>query len=308
MRSTRSGTWTGPMAAVFAAMVSFTMVGGCDDPFVDPFLEGKHYTVYGYLNVHENEHFLRVAAVRRSPEYIPTPGSPHAEFDGVVTTTDLTTGVQHQWVHTLRELDDGNFGHVFTASFVVHKGREYELVVTRSDGATTVARTKVPNLTQMEVGPAVIVGDSTFQTVTWLGASTAEDIIVNYCAKPAEYFRCEPVSIYYGRSGRRTEDGWAIDIQLSKDLAFLRNQMGFEDAVQLELAPLDMLFTALDDKWILPEEPFDPEEFAQPGALTNVEDGFGFWGSMSLSTGTWMPEAEALAVSGYVPLGGSVAP
>jgi hypothetical protein len=292
--------------AIFVVCVSiFGMVAGCDDPLIDPFVEGKHFTVYGYLNAFDNEHFVRVVAVRRSPESIPTTGSPHAELDGVVTTTDLTTGVEQRWVHTLRKLDDGNYGHLFTAAFVVRKGHEYEMVVTRSDGATTVARTRVPNLKQMEVEPAVVVGDSTFQTITWVGASTPERIVVNYCAKRVEVFRCEPVNIDYGRSGRRTEDGWAVDILLSKDLAVLRQQMGVEDSVQLELAPLDLLFTVLDDQWVLPEGSFDPEEFAQPDALTNVENGFGFWGSMSRSTGTWMPEADALAVSGYVPSDGS---
>jgi len=199
------------------------------------------------------------------------------------------------------KLEDGRFGHVFRAAFVVRKGREYELVVERSDGAKSIARTTVPNLKDWEVAPAEITHDTTSQTITWMGVGTPEDISISYCAKPVGALRCPSIVVPYGRRGRRTEEGWEVEIQLSKDLLFVRQQLGVGEGLLLELSTMDMLFTALDENWILPEEPFDPEEFAQPDALTNVENGFGFWGSISRSGASWIPDAEALAVSGFVP-------
>ena len=42
-------------------------LGACEDPFIDPFVEGKHFTVYGYISPFESEHFVRVIAFRRFP-------------------------------------------------------------------------------------------------------------------------------------------------------------------------------------------------------------------------------------------------
>lgn len=288
------------MMVVIAGLIGM-FASGCDGPTIDPFIEGRHFTLYGFLHEFDNEHFVRVIAVRRSPEDIPTPTSPHAEIDGRVTSTNLTTGAQHVWSHSLVQFEDGRYGHVFRATFVVRKGHTYELVVERSDGVKSIAQTTVPNLNDWQVAPAEIRDDTTSQTITWMGVGTPDDISISYCAKPVGALRCPSIVVPYGRSGRRIEEGWEVDVQLSRDLQFVRQQLGVDETLTLELASMDMLFTALDENWVLPEEPFDAEEFAQPGALTNVENGFGFWGSISRSGASWIPDAEALAVSGFVP-------
>ncbi len=265
--SYRPRTMPGPIPSL---LVLLLLVAGCGDVVIDPFIEGQHFTVYGFLNQFDDEHFVRVIAVRRFHEDIPTPTSPHAEIDGRVTSTNLTTGEQHIWSHGLVKLDDGNFGHVFRAAFVVNKGHRYELVVTRSDGARSVAQTTVPNLKDWRVDAAEIRDDTTTQTITWMGVSTPENITMSYCAKPVGGFSCNPVVVQYGRRGRRIEEGWEVDVQLSRDLQFVRQQLGVGETLQLELSSMDMLFTALDDKWILPEEPFDPQEFAQPDVLAGA--------------------------------------
>jgi hypothetical protein len=287
------------LAAAF--IVTTVATGGCDDAFTDPFVEGRHFTIYGFLNAFDVEHFVRVSAVRRFPEDIQTPSSHHAEIDARVTSTDLSTGQQHLWSHRLSQFADGSYGHVFSAAFLVHKGHRYELVVTRSDEAVSTAETTVPSLRNWSVAPTEIQGDTTTQIITWPGVSTPDDIDILYCAKPTGNLACSLVIVPYGRRGRRTEEGWEVKILLSRDLLFVRQQGGFGDAILLELAPVEMRFTALDEKWILPEGQFAPTELAQPDALTNVENGFGFWGSVSRSSANWTPEPEALAVSGFVP-------
>lgn len=290
---------------VIVPVFVWVVAAGCDDPFIDPFVEGRHFTVYGYLNESDNEHFVRVVAVRRFPEDIPRLSSPHAELDGRVTSTDLTTGEHHVWRHQLVELDDGNYGHVFRAAFIVRKGHEYQLVVTRSDGAQSRARTRVPRLSSWRTEEPVVQGDTTSQVLTWMGVSTPDEISVWYCARPVGALACQRVAVPYGRKGRRTEEGWAVNVELSRDLLFVRQTMGFGEDVVPELTFIEMRLTALDDQWVLPESPVDPNEFAQPGALSNVENGFGFWGSIAGSQASWVPDREVLAVSGYVPPSGS---
>ena len=285
--------WAGLAAALFLA--------GCEDPFIDPFVEGKHFTVYGYLNSFEIDHFVRVVAVRRTPEDIPAPDAPHADIDAVVTSTNLTTNVTTRWTHTLQELDDGTYGHVFTSRFVVREGHRYRLVVQRSDGAESVAETTVPNLQAPIAMPAQITSDSITQVLVWPDAGVPERIELVYCAKPVGGFGCDDVLIDYGRTGKKTSSGWEVPIALGRDLLFVRRQLGFADEVVLELSNIDVRFTSLDSEWDAPQGEFDPEVFGQPGALTNVENGFGFWGSLARSIRSWTPDPEALRALGYVP-------
>lgn len=274
---------------------------GCEDPFIDPFLPGKHYTVYGYLNAFDIDHFVRVVPVRRSPENIPDPDAPHAEIDAVVTSTDLTSNVTTRWTHQLTRLDDGTYGHVFFGRFVVRQGRTYRLVIRRSDGVETTAETTVPNLPPPVAGPVRITPDSVTQKVFWPRGGTPEEIILAYCAKPVGAFSCNDILIDYDRAGRKTDDGWELPVALGRDLLFVRQQLGLPNSVTLELSNLELRFTSLDEKWTAPQGPFDPEVFAQPGALTNVENGFGFWGSVARSIHSWLPDEAALEALGYVP-------
>lgn len=281
-------------------VIGWLLLAGCEDPMIDPFTTGRHYTVYGYLNAFDNEHFVRVIPVRRSPEEISRPADPHAALDAVVTSTDLASGATVAWNHTLRQLDDGSYGHVFTSRFVVRLGHTYRLVIHRSDGAESIAETTVPNLGSPTVEPARVTPDSVTQVVRWPGAGVPDHIEVAYCAKPVGSLSCEEIVIDYGRSGRKTSGGWEVEVALGRDLRFVRQQQGFEDTLAVELSTVEMRFTSLDQAWQAPVGSFDPYVFAQPGALTNVENGFGFWGSVARSTYAWTPDPEVLDALGHV--------
>ncbi len=285
---------------VFPIVACVALVS-CEDPLIDPFVTGKHFTVYGYLNAFDQDHSLRVIAVRRSPEAIDRPVSPQAEIDADVSTTDLTSNVTIRWTHNLVQLDDGTYGHVFTSRFVVRQGHRYRLVVQRSDGAESTAETEVPNLSQPIVSPAVITPDSVTQDLTWPEAGVPERIEIAYCAKPVGSFSCNDIVINYGRAGRRTESGWVVPVALGRDLLFVRQQLGVASSLILELSSVEMRFTSLDKNWNAPTGDFDPDVFAQPSALTNVENGFGFWGAVARSIHAWMPDERALSAFGYVP-------
>lgn len=277
------------------------LLAGCEDPFIDPFVSGKHFTVYGYLNAFDVDHFVRVVPVRRTPEQIDNPNVPQAEIDAVVTSTDLSTNTEIRWTHTLQQFDDGTYGHVFSSRFVVHPGRRYRLTVRRSDGAESTAETTVPNLPEPEVDPATVTADSVSQVLHWIGAGTPQSIEVVYCAKPIGQISCSGIPINYGRAGHRTSDGWDVPVKLSRDLPFVRQRLAYPDTVILVLADVEMRFTSLDRYWVVPPEPIDPELFAQPAALNNVENGFGYWGSVARTNHSWIPDRRALESLGYVP-------
>lgn len=282
-------------------LIECLLLAGCEDSLIDPFASGKHFTVYGYLNAFDIDHSVRVIAVRRSPENITSSAVPHAEIDAVVTSMDLTTNAPVRWTHSLQQLDDGTYGHIFNARFVVREGHRYRLVIRRSDGAESTAETTVPYLGPPVGEPARITADSVTQALVWPDAGVPDKIVVVYCAKPVGSFSCDPIEIDYGRAGRRTPNGWKVTVNLKRDLDFVRQQLGVDSLLPLELSTVEMEFTSLDEDWKAPVGEFDPDVFGQPGALTNVENGFGFWGSVARGVSTWTPDTAALDALGYVP-------
>jgi hypothetical protein len=101
------------------------------------------------------------------------------------------------------------------------------------------------------------------------------------------------VRVPYGRSGERTADGWKITVNLQDDAVEMRRVLGLspDDALPL-LHAITVSIRALDDAWDPPEGNFDPEVLAQPGVLSNVEKGYGFWGGIGTYIYTWAPPAR----------------
>ncbi|MFB3133259.1 MAG: DUF4249 family protein, partial [Rhodothermales bacterium] len=132
----------------------------CDDAFIDPFdNDERYYTIYGFLDVRQTEHAVRVIPVTRFPERITTTTDPQSSIDATVTSTDLHTGATIIWRHSLDKLSDGTYGHIYRATFIVQTGRTYRLEVQRSDGKTASAETRVPYISEAayyELGPVEI--------------------------------------------------------------------------------------------------------------------------------------------------------
>jgi hypothetical protein len=123
---------------------------------------------------------------------------------------------------------------------------------------------------------------------------------MSYCAKVVGAFRCNPVLVPYGREGERTEDGWKVHVDLGRDLLFVRQQLGFPETVTLELTEAEVHIEALDEAWEVPTGALDPQAFAQPGALSNLQNGFGFWGSVGRLSAPIEPPSDLLALLGFV--------
>ena len=198
------------MSAAFSPLFLLlsTLLSGCNDTFIDPFEnEDRFFTVYGFLDLLETEHTIRVVPVTRTPEEILGPAEPKAFLDAVVTSTDRTTGVVTSWKHALEKLEDGQ---IFRAKFLVQPSRRYRLEVVRSDGVTTTAETTIPYFsdnTLMEIDPMVFSEDSTVVTqhlqITEIASPWDIQVVYRYWGG----INARQLSVPYGRTGTRTKDG-----------------------------------------------------------------------------------------------------
>ncbi len=284
--------------SVFTPLVLIVVLGSCGDTVIDPFRnDGKYYTVYGFLDVLETSHAVRVIPVTRRGELIKDPTDPDARIDARVFSTDVFSGTRSEWTHSLEQLSDGTYGHIFTARFSPRARRTYRLEVIRSDGKMTVAETTIPSIDGVSIlqrGPVVYSVDSTevYQDIVIPGISSPWGIQAEYVWG---FFTNNRTLVNYGRRGKRTQSGdWMVRMTYSADRIPVqeRVQWFFDRGILTEATPpglvaVGLKIRILDQNWDPPQGVFDPEVLAQPGTLSNVENGYGFFGSVGLYAEAW---------------------
>ncbi len=280
------------------------VLSSCSDTTIDPFQnEGNYYTVYGFLDELEDDHVLRVIPVTRRAERIMSPSDPQANIDAEVFTTDLNSGVRTRWTHSLERLSDDSYGHIYRAHFLVRAQKRYKLEIIRSDGAVTTATTKVPYINRadlFELGPEVFSEDSSLVYMDivipeipspwgilaiygWGGGGELDDRINRRIYVP------------YGRSGERTADGgWALRLNISEDQQYVRADVlkSIENnritaRSEVGISHTGFQIRILDEGWDPKNGIFDPELLSQPGVMSNVENGYGYFGSVGLYIQEW---------------------
>ena len=294
------GRWT-TRGRWLALVLVVLFTASCDETIIDPFdNDGRIYTIYGFLeqDFEDLGQVVRVIPVTRIPEVITEPDDPRANFDGFVTSTDLRTGRVHVWQHALERLDDGTYGHIFRTSLFVEPNRRDRLEVMRSDGKMAWAETTVPSPVGVELdlsAPKVDAEGAITQEVVLRNVPSPWDITPIYHV--GSEFSSTPIRVPYGRVGEPTEDGgWRFTLHISRDRAQIA---GGGSVSATRFFAMGLLVRLLDDQWTPPEGVFDPEVLAQPGALSNVENGYGFWGAVGLYQHDWQVAPELRALLGY---------
>ena len=299
---------------VFLTAVLLLATAACDDTAIDPFVnEDRFFTIYGFIDVLDPQHSVRVIPITRSPEKIENPAT--ASIDAEVFSINLNTGARHKWNHALERLSDDLYAHTFNATFSIQPRHSYRLEVHRSDGARTWAETTVPLFADpalFDLAPYAVNPESSeiTQEVVIRGVPSPGDLVVNYrfTAQTPDLMFGEDhdivrssVEVSYGRIGERTDDGWRFTLNLSTDQTAVREHIatflrGGQSIGDVTLNSMGIRMKVLDDNWVLPAGEVDLDALAQPGAFSNVQNGYGFWGSIGLYIQEWgvSPELSQL--------------
>ena len=284
----------GPLALAALAL------SGCEEA-VNPFVNtDRYYTVFGYLNTDRDTQYVRVIPLRLTIDADPGP------VRAVVTTTDETTGETIVWRDSVISFFDGTEGHVFRAAFRPQHGHVYRLLVRRDDGMETVARTAVPLRRQAVVAAPVadpFLPRSVEQDVTWprLDTEPLRTQVWFRLGDPARpgFFRDLVLDGLYedANSGTTTADGRRFRIRLARDADSLRRRYAIVDAPALYA--VGMKVAVPDAQWRAPGGVFDPDILIEPSVFTNVEGGFGFFGSVGEMQAEWALSREVTETIGF---------
>lgn len=297
-------------AARFFVVVLFaSALIGCETN-VEPLIgEERPYTLWGIFNASADTQRVRVFPIAESPG-ISRPG----EIDATVTSTDLTTGETRVWNHERVTYEDGEVGHVFWSAFQAQNGHRYQLEVARSDGETSSATVTIPDnievtVERTETSPKAFVyvrGDisNLIGVEMRYEATNLPPLYVYPPERPLAPQVFFPVEIPYGERGERIPDGWRFDVDMMEDFeavrdAFHLNCLVTSGAPGIALRRVEFHFIAADEAWNPPGGEFDPEVLVEPGAMSNVENGYGFVGGGVVVAERWTPSSAVRRHIGY---------
>jgi len=278
----------------------------CEDS-VSPIIESsRQYTLFGTLDMARDSQFVRVIPIR---ENLIEEGD---ELDVSVRSIELSTKQTLDWQDSLHTFADGRIGRIFFSPLRIQPSRTYRIeIVPANSEIITSAETAVPDQPDVEIlAPNLELILTTKltarQRILWHGIDKAPfEIEQWYRFLSLSDFTFRDYKLDHGPVNHALEgetDVWEIDKDLIQDRDSLARKLDLKSFYRL--AGIALRITVLDANFVPPSGEFNREVLAQPGTLSNVENGFGLLGSVGRFSAEWvLSESDAIDL-GYLPLGG----
>ena len=282
-------------------LLASVLLTGCEDS-VNPFVEeDRYFTVFGYLDTAPDQQFVRVIPLRTD-----FAAADETQIDATVTTTELDSGQTTAWRDSVITFPDGTVSHVFHAGFRPIPGRTYELTVSRADGKQSKARTTIPTVTGVELDSPTQSTSFVFQKIRWTDIDFPP-FRVEVWYRFLNFGPGQPfldAVIPYGNVGEEygkfvQDNKWEVLVRLTSDKEDVTKELGISDDAQPFLMSVGMRLTMTSAEWRPPDGVFDEEILVQPGTFSNVEGGFGFFGSVNQYTYEWTLDPLTTSLAGY---------
>ena len=298
------------MRFLLTAILVLGLLAACEES-VSPILESdRQFTIFGALDMDRDTQYVRVIPIRPQLE------STSDSLNVTVRTIELETENVQFWRDSVHVYDTGLIGHIFYAPMRIRAGFTYRLEVMPIGGElVTSAETTVPTEPTATVFPETVEWVFTTrliarQRVVWEGLEQAPfDLEQWYRFLRISDFSYRDIQLSYDPVNRAVlgETGqWEVDIDLVRDRDSLATKT--EIGPSAPLAGIGLRITLLDNAFIPPGEDFDRDVLAQPGTLSNVENGFGFFGSVGRFSVEWLLADTTVSALGMTPLGRGALP
>lgn len=272
-------------AVVLAALLCLFSAGCANE--VSPLSDdaGSMFAVHGFLTMLEDTQQLRVERLRPSILSEASDAS-----TAVVRTIHEPTGTITEW--TVADVQpEGINGTLFEAGFTPVLG-SYRLEISdpdRRDAPVLTARTHVPEVPPVLVGSADIHANGITLPLTLPGVQVQpEQLSMVYRVRDPGSGVSRDVEINYGRTGAAVDAGWRFTVFLNSDRQWVLSLLGV-DAPQgkLSLSAVAVQSTILSQEWASESD-------------NNIQNGHGFFGSVSRVTLGWLPAPALADLAGFV--------
>ena len=264
---------------VFVFAIFFT---GCEDT-VSPLIgEERPYTIFGYLDPTTSSQVIRVIPIAETIQEVDL-----VEVNAEVRTTHQETGEVIIWQRSPVLFADSSSGVVFRATFTPEYEATYRLEVENENGEIASAVTTVPaevNISSLTTGnqfrPGIFI-EGDFPNM--VQAAIDYEAIALQPAISSQEDVTLPVLVSYKGEQDRSEGGWEIRTDLRDDFEIVREELEGICITTPFFTVRSAAFRSFvgDEAWVPPGDAveFDPNVLVQPGTFSNIENGFGFFGS-----------------------------
>ncbi|NNE46340.1 MAG: hypothetical protein HKN37_06745 [Rhodothermales bacterium] len=282
-------------------ILASVLVAACSE-VVTPFVSSdRQYSLFGTLEMDRDTQFVRVVTISRDIDVTEPPALPV-----VFRSHDLNSGGVVVWEDSLFDFD-GRPGHVFWAPLRIQSGHTYRIEVDPDDSdlLTAAVTTAPPDVRALVLDENLEVHEvdgtpAGTQRVVWQGVHAKPfriDIWYRFLAAVRAPFvdiriPTEPVS-----TASEDAQAWEIRVDLRQDRETLEDLV---DVNSMALMGIGVEIVLLDEGFAPPGGTFDPDILSQPGAFSNVENGFGFVGIVGRFAIEWSLERESLDELGYI--------
>ena len=251
---------------------------------VDTRLEITHpFSLFGLINPKADTHAVRVFEIKGEIELIRV-----EPINAHVRSTLMQTGEQQAWRDSVVQLAGRNYRHVYWTTFTALAGETYKLEVIRSDGETSTAITTVPPPVNLDVlEPDTLTRNQALMPVLIRGRPPAlpridvEYVVVGFREEGSDPV-FKPLTFNYVGRPAKVDDGWLLEIDLIDDFSEIYKAFDDDSNVTTDVIDLREIRLSVhvgDENWVSPAGVFDADLLAEPGLFSNVDNGFGYFGS-----------------------------
>ena len=248
------------------------LLAGCEEEVLPPDPHAYPYSMWGVLDALNDTQFVRVFPLETSL----TPGLPEP-LDARFTSLDLGTGEEYTWCDSVFVDAQERVGHVFYAPFQAEWEHRYRVEITGDDGRASWAEVEMPPRSLLYLNePDTIQGVLLSAFIQGDPEHLVKASLVFTLLGGGQFIRHE---VPFDTTGFRREDGWEFKVNLNQAYIPLRDTVSAllgQDIQSLALCLLEFTAVIGSEEWQPPDGVFDPNVLVQPGAMENVENGFGF--------------------------------
>ncbi|GAB5520633.1 MAG: hypothetical protein RhofKO_28840 [Rhodothermales bacterium] len=285
------------------------LLASCSSTDIEPFVDAEApYTIWGFLDPNAAEQHIRVIPIRRQAENIESARDASARLDAQVVLTDLETDFRQVWQQSLRaNADSSRLFHVFSApTQLLYEGQRHRIEIINLEGeVVTSAETTIPPFNEnapIERGTfrRNAEGDL-IQRISFPEIGQPYKLLVIY--NEGTPFSPIPFGVYYDQQATQDENGlWGFDLNLTRDAENVTRQImdRFGEVSTVRIISMEVRLSIPDPTWAELERLQSDGQIPQPGAYSNVVNGFGYFGSIGVYRSVWDITREEGEQMGFV--------
>lgn len=290
-----------------AAFLAIFLVSGCEEDVVAVLNADYPYSIYGVINPLSDVQYVRVFKVEDT--LLPAGEGP---LEATMRSVDLQTGEAHVWQDSLIAISDGTIGHVYYSPFKAEWEHAYRLELQDVSGEVTSVEVTVPPRSNL------ILDEPDTSTVVLLPASIEGEVpllfnnelevrvryVVGFDPAGNPNFEFLNYIIPFDDEVRRTAAGWSLVVNMNEVYADVAGEVQrdvryvAQNGIGLQL--LSFSATVGNEAWAPPGGEFDALALIQPGAFSNVVNGFGFVAAGYKLQRTWTLPIEVVQKTSFV--------